>query len=236
MFMVACCTGCACVYFNTSGVDDQEIVGSFILHKTSNMCITGAYTTPAAMTLLLFFIALLFELIYIWLFALTIRKPGFRFWPPPAARSWQFFAAWLLAGTVAVIFLALGAVDFDSGCLPGLKVRLPISLIFFVPGVLIGTWTSVVFEQRAMIGLGNKLVTRGPYRFTRNPQYIGDSLNILGFIIFTNSWMAGVLGILGVLLNIMAPLAEEPWLAERFGDSYREYMRRVPRWLGKPEI
>ena len=59
------------------------------------------------MTLFLFFIAVAFEFVYTLLFILTIRLPGFRFWPPSSARPWQFFAAWLMAGVVAVNFLLL---------------------------------------------------------------------------------------------------------------------------------
>jgi protein-S-isoprenylcysteine O-methyltransferase Ste14 len=184
------------------------------------------------MILLLFLTALVLELVYILLFILTIRRPPFRFWPPPGARSWQFFTSWLMAGTVAVNFLFLGLADFDRAFLPDLSTRLPVSLVFFMPGTIIGTWGTLTFGQRATIGLGNKLITRGPYRFTRNPQYIGDSLNALGYMLLTNSWMVWIIGSLGVILNWMAPLTEEPWLEERFGEAYRDYKRRVPRWIG----
>jgi protein-S-isoprenylcysteine O-methyltransferase Ste14 len=50
-------------------------------------------------------------------------------------------------------------------------------------------------------------------------------------MILTNSWMVWVIGTLGVILNILAPLTEEPWLEERFGDEYREYKARVPRFI-----
>jgi len=189
--------------------------------------------SPDDMTLLLFFTALLFELIYIALFILTIRRPGFRFWPPPSARSWQFFAAWLMAGIVAVNFFFLGLLDYNSAFLPDLNIRFPVGMILFATGLVIGTWAGSVFGFRAVLGLGSRLVTYGPYRYTRNPQYIGDSLLALSYMIFTNSWMAGIIGILGVILNLMAPLTEEPWLEQRFGDSYLEYKRRVPRWTGR---
>jgi protein-S-isoprenylcysteine O-methyltransferase Ste14 len=183
------------------------------------------------MTLFLFLTALLLELIYTLLFILTIRLPGFRFWPPPSARSWQFFSAWLMASIVFVNFFFLGLLDFDSAFLPDFKIRFPIAMIFFIIGVFIGSWGGAVFGFRATLGLGNSLVTRGPYRYTRNPQYIGDSLNALGYMIFTNSWMVGVIGILGVILNLLAPFTEEPWLEERYGEDYREYKRHVPRFI-----
>jgi protein-S-isoprenylcysteine O-methyltransferase Ste14 len=183
--------------------------------------------------LLLFLPTVLLELVYIGLFLRTIRESpgGFRFWPPPSARSWQFFAAWIMASLVVVNFALLGLLDFDSFILPHFWVRVPVALTFFVPGTLLGSWAMLTFGLRPTIGLGQRLIVRGPYRFSRNPQYIGDSLNALGFIILTNSWMAAVVGLLGILLNILAPRTEEPWLEERFGAVYREYKRRVPRWV-----
>jgi protein-S-isoprenylcysteine O-methyltransferase Ste14 len=185
------------------------------------------------MNLVLFSIAVAFELVYLLLFVLTIRLPGFRFWPPPSSRSWQFFSAWLMAGIVAVNFLFLGILDFDSSFFPDLRLRFPAAMIFFVIGSALGTWSSAVFGLRATIGLGDELITKGPYRYTRNPQYIGDSLNIVGYMILTNSWMVWIIGTLGVILNILAPFTEEPWLEERFGGSYLEYKDRVPRFIGR---
>jgi protein-S-isoprenylcysteine O-methyltransferase Ste14 len=187
--------------------------------------------------LILFSVALVFELFYVAMFVMTIRGRGFRFWPPPSHRSWQFFVSWFVALVVGVIFIFLGLLDFDSFWLPSLWQRLPVVLIVFLLSSALGVWVYAVFPYRATIGLGDRLITNGPYRFTRNPQYIGDSMSILGYMVFTNSWMVWVLGILGVVLNILAPFTEESWLEERFGDEYREYKARVPRFirLGKSD-
>jgi protein-S-isoprenylcysteine O-methyltransferase Ste14 len=181
---------------------------------------------------LFFWIAFLFEIFYILMFLVTIRSEWFRFWPPQNARSWQFFAAWIIASLVAVLYLLLGIVDFDSFILPEFYDRLLIAVVFFVVGGMLGTWAFISFPFRTTIGLGNRLITKGPYRFTRNPQYIGDSLLILGYIFLTNSWKVGVIGLLGAVLNYLAVFTEEPWLEERFGDTYREYKARVPRFIG----
>ncbi len=183
------------------------------------------------MIITLFLIALALELAYLGLFWLTLRRPGFRFWPPPCARSWQFFAAWIMAGVVATIFLLLGGADFNSACLSIFQHRLPFALVLFGLGSAIGTWASLTFGLPNTLGLGARLVTRGPYRYTRNPEYIGDSLNILGFMVLTNSWMVWAIGALGVALNIMAPFIEEPWLEERFGADYRAYKQSTPRFF-----
>ena len=183
----------------------------------------------------LFVVTIIFEIAYVVLFVLTIKLPGFRFWPPPKARSWQFFFSWLVAGLVVANFLVIGLLDFDSFVLFTLKQRLPYAIGIFVLGSLIGSWAFITFGLKNVIGMEDRLVIGGPYRYSRNPQYIGDSLYIIGYIVLTNSWMVMVIGVLGVILNLLAPFTEEPWLEERYGGTYREYKRRVPRFIGKVE-
>jgi protein-S-isoprenylcysteine O-methyltransferase Ste14 len=170
------------------------------------------------------------ELVYILLFLLTIRRPGFRFWPPPSAHSWQFFAAWILASLVSVGFFFTGLLDFNSGPLAVWRSAWA-GLAVHIIGGMLGSWAFGAFGLRAVIGLGDELVTGGPYRFSRNPQYIADSLHILGFVLITNSWMAALIGLLGIVLNLLAPFTEEPWLEEKFGVAYRDYQARVPRFF-----
>lgn len=181
----------------------------------------------------LFLFSIILELIFVVLFILTKKLPGFRFWPPPKPQSWQFFVSWLIAGSVAVNFLILGLLDFDSFILPHLKQRLPFAISLFLIGSLLGSWAFGTFGLKNTIGVDNKLITGGPYKYSRNPQYIGDSLNIVGFMVITNSRMVWIIGLLGVILNLIAPSVEEPWLEEQYGESYLEYKRRVPRFIGQ---
>lgn len=183
-------------------------------------------------TLILFWATLALELIYLALFILTIKLPNFRFWPPPRPRSWQFFTAWFIASIVVANGLFLGLLDFDSLILPHLKQRLPFAIGFIVLGSAIGGWAWSTFGLSNTIGVAYKLITRGPYQYSRNPQYIADSLGAIGYMIFTNSWMVWIVGWLGILLNYLAPYTEESWLEERYGEEYRQYKRRVPRFVG----
>jgi protein-S-isoprenylcysteine O-methyltransferase Ste14 len=187
-------------------------------------------TDDVSMSLILFVIALSFELFYFLMFVLTIRLPGFRFWPPPSHRSWQFFVAWLVASVVAVCFLFLGLLDFDSFFVHE-WFRFPLALVVFVCSSSLGTWAFMTSGLRTTLGLGNRLITTGPYRYSRNPQYLADSLSILGYMIFTNSGLVWIVGCLGIGLNLLAPFTEEPWLEERFGPPYLDYKRRVPRFI-----
>jgi len=77
-----------------------------------------------------------------------------------------------------------------------------------------------------------RLVVRGPYRYVRNPMISGVLLVLFGEALVLLSrphvqWALIFLGINAVYI----PLLEEPMLAERFGDSYRNYCRHVPRLL-----
>lgn len=182
---------------------------------------------------ILFSTAVFLELIYVLLFILTIKLPRFRFWPPPSAWSWQFILAWLMVGLVGLCGIWLGFLDLDSGFRFDFRIRLPLAGIIFVFGNTMGGWGNLALGLRGTLGLGDQLVIKGVYQYTRNPQYIGDSLNIIGFMLLINSWMVWVIGILALGLNALAPYTEEPWLEEHFGESYREYKRQVPRFVGR---
>ena len=74
-------------------------------------------------------------------------------------------------------------------------------------------------------------VPAGPYRFTRNPQYVGDTALLLGLGIVANSELLWVTHALAALCFIVAPLSEEAWLAEQYGEEYERYRRKTPRFL-----
>ena len=77
------------------------------------------------------------------------------------------------------------------------------------------------------------LVTHGPYRWVRHPLYtIGCSL-FIAFGILADNWFIAALGILAFLLMAIRTPKEEANLIEKFGDEYREYMKRTGRFLPK---
>ena len=101
-------------------------------------------------------------------------------------------------------------------------------------GLGIADWGVRTLGRPVSSGLGGPFQERGPYRYSRNPQYVGDILATLGFAILANSrllWMAAVLAVVGLVLG---PFAEEAWLRRTYGDRYEVYARRIPRFIGIP--
>ena len=66
---------------------------------------------------------------------------------------------------------------------------------------------------------------------SRNPGYVGDLILMGGYVILTDSRLAGLLAIGAALWFLLAPLAEEPWLEAQYGDAYRRYKNHHPRFL-----
>jgi protein-S-isoprenylcysteine O-methyltransferase Ste14 len=76
------------------------------------------------------------------------------------------------------------------------------------------------------------IVDTGPYRFTRNPIYLGMVLGLIGLAIALNSlWLLLTLVpfVLAIRYGVVA--REEAYLERKFGDVYRGYRSRVRRWL-----
>jgi len=74
-------------------------------------------------------------------------------------------------------------------------------------------------------------VTRGLYRISRHPQEFMLFILFLGICIAISSWLALFILIISKLFRHFGILAEEKYCLERYGDSYRAYMKRIPRYF-----
>jgi protein-S-isoprenylcysteine O-methyltransferase Ste14 len=76
------------------------------------------------------------------------------------------------------------------------------------------------------------IVETGPYRFTRNPIYLGMVLGLIGLAIAFNSlWLLMTLVPFALVIRYGVITREEAYLERKFGDVYRRYRARVRRWL-----
>ncbi len=126
------------------------------------------------------------------------------------------------------IAFSLGTSAGDIGLQLAGLVLLGLGLTFFV-------WS---LRRFAVEGQGTlapwdpprKLVVRGPYRYVRNPMISGVVMVLVGEAALLRSWPHTIWAFVFIGLNMLfIPLFEEPDLAARFGESYREYCRNVPR-------
>jgi protein-S-isoprenylcysteine O-methyltransferase Ste14 len=76
------------------------------------------------------------------------------------------------------------------------------------------------------------LVTDGVFRYTRNPLYVGVSIALCGVaLVFALDWVLVLIVPACVLLHFAVVRREERYLEQKFGDAYRAYVARVPRYL-----
>ena len=77
----------------------------------------------------------------------------------------------------------------------------------------------------------HKLVTSGPYRWVRHPLYTVGSSMFIAFGMMADNWFVALLGVLAFIGMAIRTPKEEANLIEKFGDEYREYMKRTGRFL-----
>jgi len=137
---------------------------------------------------------------------------------------------------VAVLskFIIFPAVVY-SVCLP-----LQLGTIWFyvgLPMTLVGLAGSLAVLVSWVITPVGKPVIRGIYRYSRHPMYVTMFLVLLGVGIASVSWVfllfAFITGV-GVTRPYFVKIEEAQCLGH-YGDAYREYMNRTPRWIGIPK-
>lgn len=79
----------------------------------------------------------------------------------------------------------------------------------------------------------HKLSTSGPYRWVRHPLYTIGSMLFISFGMMADNWFIAALGILAFIAMAKRTPLEEANLIEKFGDEYREYMKRTGRFFPK---
>jgi protein-S-isoprenylcysteine O-methyltransferase Ste14 len=121
------------------------------------------------------------------------------------------------------------------------SIFLPLRLnsVWFFAGLLIYL-LGILFVILSLLSFHttpkDKIVTNGVYRISRNPGYVGDFLVNTSICIACLSWVFLLVALaFFLLLRYYVVAVEEPFLAEKYGDTYREYKNKTPRWIGIPE-
>jgi protein-S-isoprenylcysteine O-methyltransferase Ste14 len=151
-----------------------------------------------------------------------------------AARSLVYMTAFL--GLWGWIALSVRRFDLTLGLTLPPAVR-PAGVVMMVLGgalglICVGTFVTLGCGTPAPFDPPAEFVARGPYKFVRNPMYIGGLSLLMGLGLLEGS---GSIVLLALALSILAHLGvvylEEPDLERRFGENYRRYKNRVNRWI-----
>jgi len=105
--------------------------------------------------------------------------------------------------------------------------------VFFVGATIY--FIGLVFEMSALYYFRKtpvgQPVVKGPYHVSRNPQWLGLFLVLLGSAIAAGIWLyIGMVVIVGIIYHKQI-LDEETACIKKYGESYREYMERIPRYF-----
>jgi protein-S-isoprenylcysteine O-methyltransferase Ste14 len=77
-----------------------------------------------------------------------------------------------------------------------------------------------------------ELVAVGLYHYVRNPMYVAGLIALLGWILWAPSFSLIIaLFVFFLATHLFVTLYEEPNLRKRFGASYEDYLKQVPRWI-----
>lgn len=142
----------------------------------------------------------------------------------------------LLPPIVAAMLLAASAVlDFALPSMP--RWRLPVAgAVLLVAGLGTMLWAARLFGHAGTTlipyGRPTQLVLAGPYRFTRNPMYLGITTALVGIALLVGTPPFFVSAVIFPLwMNARFIPMEERNLQAALGEDYRAYCARVRRWL-----
>jgi len=147
---------------------------------------------------------------------------------PLAALLLGLLLDWLIPGYFLYVFLTFSERMVLGGIL------LVIGLALIIAG---GHYFSLAKTNIPPYKPALHLVTNGLYAFIRNPMYVGFGFMLAGLAIaFASDWTLVLMIPAAIVLHRGVVLREERYLEAKFGDAYRQYMMRVPRYGWPPRL
>ena len=144
------------------------------------------------------------------------------------ASGFALFWGWVaLRGRAYDTDLGIVLPDWTSGFgIPLMVIGGIVALTCAGTFVVVGQGTPAPFDAP------RRFVAAGPYKYVRNPMYIGALIVLFGFGLYLHSFSVLLLPFAVLLLvHLFVIFYEEPNLRNRFGLSYQDYCRRVNRWI-----
>ena len=178
----------------------------------------------------IFMVGLLVAAALLALLVLTLLSPPLRFWPTPGPGSWQGYVFWPLFRGLNVLCFAMALAD-RSGFLGLPAWSRTLGIIALAASVALFVYSFRVLGRDNSYGAQDGLVTGGIYRWTRNPQNAMLVVVYGCLAVAADSGPTYALCAAMMAVYVFMVLLEEPWLAAAYGEPYRRYCRRVPRFF-----
>jgi protein-S-isoprenylcysteine O-methyltransferase Ste14 len=140
--------------------------------------------------------------------------------------------AWALAAVVGIALGWLVPLPFVPAAVPaawlgGTVFVFALALFAWAISTMTRAGSNVPTSKPSV-----SIVDTGPYRFTRNPIYLGMMLSLIGLAIaFDSLWSLIALVLFFLVIRYGVVAREEAYLERKFGEVYRSYRARVRRWL-----
>lgn len=157
-----------------------------------------------------------------------LHRPDIHVAPP------LIFLAGFLAGSLLHYLSWPLTLHGDSGRARSLMLLGGTGLILL--GIALALWGVAMFRRAKTTILpfraSTAIVSTGPYRFTRNPMYVGMTLGYVGAsLLLSTAWPLLLLPLVLIAIVKLVITREEAFLAASFGREYLDYQQRVRRWL-----
>jgi protein-S-isoprenylcysteine O-methyltransferase Ste14 len=141
-----------------------------------------------------------------------------------------------------LLFLACLLAGWGLGKVRPLALGLPatprmvLGVLLLLLAALHGGWGLLSFKRMGTTpdpnGEATALLTSGPFRWSRNPLYLGLAILLIAFgVKLDSAWILVLAAVLVLLLDRLVIAREEVRLRAQFGEEYAAYARQVRRWL-----
>ncbi|HEY2431691.1 MAG TPA: isoprenylcysteine carboxylmethyltransferase family protein [Vicinamibacterales bacterium] len=143
---------------------------------------------------------------------------------------WVFVLAYLIGAGLEHVWPEHLGKDVNGSVTSG------VGAVIFAAGALTAGWGLITFHRARTTTVPGessaRLVTWGPYRFSRNPMYVGLTIAYVGeAFLLRQVWPVPLLTVVLAYVNWAVIPIEQARLTDVFGEEYVAYQRRVRRWL-----
>jgi len=176
---------------------------------------------------IIFYTGLTSSTLLLGLMTATVYSRKFRFWPP-GKNNRKRITYWILstANMISLTYMTVKGLQNFS-----ITINSVISITAIIGGILVTLKAIKQLSLKQTSGLDKSFVDEGLYQYSRNPQVLGNLITLLGIVALLRSLRPVLVSSITGLWLIMMVFSEELWLDQEYGDEYREYWRKVPRFL-----